>query len=503
MVAGLMSKRAGSLVVHGLLVWAACGSPVVAGPAAPGEPGDSGELALVRATAAHLDALARDSQLSGVVVIARDGRPIFRRAYGFANLADRVPNQEDTRFNLASMGKMFTGVAILQLVESGRLSLDDRVGEHLPDYPDQAVREGVTIHQLLTHTSGLGNFWEAHGNAAKERFKEVADYLPLFVGQPLAFPPGTGFGYSNSGYLVLGLVIEAVTGQRYFDYVTQHVFAPAGMTGAGFDELDHVIPKLATGHSRSTERPGQWINNVYVNTAKGGPAGGSYATADDLVRFATALTSHRLLGAATTATLTTGKVAYGKRQYAYGFVEEVTNGHRIIGHGGGHLGIADEVLIFTDLGYTVVILTNGDVDDFWDVQSFIKRQILGPTPERASYELTKRVIRIGVERGYEAGAAAIASKPAGVALREGVFEQSVFRLLFEGNYPAAIVTCRLAAAAFPEASFVHLGLADAYRLSGDSKRAIESYRAYLAVEPDDTDARRKLERLDVAGGAAR
>jgi CubicO group peptidase (beta-lactamase class C family) len=479
----------------GFVVWAGCASSI-ATPATPSiVPAAPTEAALVRATTAHLDALARDHELSGVVVIARGDKPLFRRAYGFANLADRVPNRDDTRFNLASMGKMFTAVAILQLVEAGRISLDDRVGKHLPAYPNQAVREDVTIHQLLTHTSGLGNFWEAHGKAAKERFKEVSDYLPLFVEQPLAYPPGTGFAYSNAGFLVLGLVIEAVTGQRYFDYVTEHVFARAGMTGAGFDELDQVIPKLAIGHTRSTERPRQWMNNVYVNVVKGGPAGGGYATADDVVRFATALASHRLLSSASTALLTTGKVAYGKRKYAYGFVEEISNGHRVIGHSGGHVGIANELMLFPDLGYTVVILTNGDVDAFWDAQSFLKRQLIGPTPERDSFELTTRVLQIGSERGYEAGAAAIASKPAATALRAGVFEQAVAKRLFEGNYPAAIVTCRLARAAFPDASFPHLGLGDAYRLSGDTQRAIESYQAYLALEPDDTDARRKLDRL--------
>ncbi|MDC0722171.1 serine hydrolase domain-containing protein [Nannocystis bainbridge] len=494
-----MSKRARRFLVLGsLVVGASCASPA-ARKATTDAPGSPQEPALVRAVAQHLERLARDRQLSGVVVIAQDGAPIFSGAYGFADLANQVPNRVDTRFNLASMGKMFTGVAILRLVESGQIALDDRVGKHLPTYPNRAVREEVTIHQLLTHTSGLGNFWEAHGKAAKERFKEVADYLPLFVDAPLAFPPGTGFAYSNSGYMVLGLVIEAVTGQRYFDHVTQQVFAPAGMRGAGFDELDQAIPNLAIGYTRASEAPGQWLNNHYVNTVKGSPAGGSYASADDLVRFATALTNHRLLGAAATATLTTGKVAYGKRNYGYGFVEEFTNGRRIVGHGGGHVGIADELLILPELGYTVVILTNGDVENFWDVQSFIKRELLGPTSERASFEFTSRVIEAGAARGYAAGAAVMAEKPAEVTLREGMFEQAVVRLLFEGEVAAAIVTCRLAAAAFPQASFVHLGLADAYRRSGNSQRAIASYRAYLALEPDDAEARRKLQRLLPAG----
>ena len=469
-------------------------TPAVA-PSANVNPG------LVPALEAHLDALARTDQLSGIVLIARDGRPIFTKAYGFANLADRVRNQEDTRFNLASMGKMFTGVAIMQLVEAGRLSLEDKVGKYLPDYPREEVRSGVTIHQLLTHTAGLGNFLEQLGNAAaRERFKAVADYLPLFVNQPLLFPPGTGFAYSNSGFMILGLVIEAVTGQSYFDYVTERIFKRAGMSSADSYELDYVAPRLATGYTRSKDRPGQWMNNMYVNVVKGGPAGGSYSTAADLLSFANALTKHELLSKASTDTLTTGKVDYGTRKYAYGFSEEISNGHRIIGHGGGNVGIADELMVFTDLGYTAVILTNGDVDNFWDIQSFIKRQLIGPTPETDSYEFTRRVIQAALEGGYEAGVAALGAKPRGITVRDSVLEQAGYRLLSEGRYKEAIVICRLDALAFPKASHVYLGLADAYNLAGDRPRAVESYKTYLAMEPDDTEARQKLERLDRAAG---
>ena len=450
---------------------------------------------VVRLTEAHLAKLVRSDQFSGVVLIAKDGKPLFRKAYGFANLADRIPNREDTKFNMASMGKMFTGVAILQLTESGRLSLDDKVGKYLPDYPNSVVRDSVTIRQLLTHTAGLGNFWDEHAKLAKERFKSVSDYLPLFVNQSLLYTPGTSFVYSNSGYMVLGLILEQVTGQSYFDYVKEHIYKPAGMTNTDAYELDYVVPNLATGYTRSIERPGQWMNNSYVNVVKGGPAGGSFSTADDLLSFANALMQFKLLSREKTADLTAGKVPYGNRRYAYGFTEEIANGHRIIGHGGGHIGIADELMIFPDLGYTVVILTNGDVDNFWDIQAFIKRQLIGSTPDIESYNFTKNAVETTVGAGYESGIAALRNNPNKVAVRSGLIDQSGHRLLAEGKYDKAIAVFRLNLFAHPEVASVYESLADAYSRTGNKTQAIENYKKYLAMEPNDTETAEKLKKL--------
>jgi CubicO group peptidase (beta-lactamase class C family) len=295
--------------------------------------------------------------------------------------------------------------------------------------------------------------------------------------------------------MVLGLIVEKVSGESYFDYLREHVYVPAGMKDAGAFELDRVVPRLATGYSRSREEPRVWLNNLYVNVVKGGPAGGSYATAADLLHFANALTAGKLLRPESVLLLTEGKVDYGSKRYAYGFAEETVQGHRIFGHSGGHVGIADELTVYPDLGYTVVVLTNGDVEDFWDVQAFLKRQLVGSTPDGEAHTFTRRLLDTTIASGYEAGARALAAKPAALKVRDGVIEQWGYRLLWEGKTKQALEVFRLGAAASPDLSTVHLGLADASLRLGERQGAIEQLKKYLEMEPDDEEVRRKLEKL--------
>ena len=452
--------------------------------------------ALVRQTKAHLAGLAATNDFSGVVLIAKDGKPIVQQAYGFANRADGIRNTEQTKFNIASMGKMFTAVAVMQLVQAGKISVDDKVGKYLPAFPNQTVRDEVTIQQLLTHTSGLGDFLGKYAKVAKDGYKSVSDYLPLFGNDAPLFTPGSRLAYSNTGYMVLGLIIEAVSGETYFDYVRKYVFEPAGMADTDAYELDYAVPGMAVGYSRSSDRPGKWRNNLFTNVVKGGPAGGSYSTAADLLKFADALTHDRLLSKANTDLLTTGKQKYGSRMYAYGFTEESLNGHRIIGHGGGNVGIADELMIFTDLGYTAVILTNGEVENFWNIQTFIKKSLAGSSPDIDGFYFTQDVIEAAVRAGYDAGIAALQKNPHHVPVRSGLIYQMGNKLIWEGKNQQAIDVLRLNVSAFPDLSTVYSDLADAYERTGDRQKALEAYRKYLTMEPDDADAKDKIKRLE-------
>lgn len=264
----------------------------------------------------QLKKLEKENYLSGVVLIAKNGQPIYKQAFGFANLADSIPNKTNTKFNLASMNKMFTAMAVLQLAEAGKVSLHDKVGKYLTDFPNKSIADLVTIHQLLTHTSGMGNFWAEHEKSAKEKFRTVADYLPLFIDQKLAFRPGSDFLYSNSGYMVLGLIIEKITGKSYFDFVKENIYMPAKMQNTAAYELDEAVPNLATGYTMSTEKPGQWKNNIFSNVVKGTPAGGGYSTADDLLKFANAIQNNILLNKESIKLYTTGKVKYREGMYA-------------------------------------------------------------------------------------------------------------------------------------------------------------------------------------------
>jgi len=444
----------------------------------------------------HLAGLSKADNFSGVVLIAKDGKPVLEQAYGLSNIADQIPNRIDTKFNMASMGKMFTAVSVLQLLEAGKIaSLQDKVGKYLPNYPNKAVREQVTIEQLLTHTSGMGNFWEQLADKAKDRYSAVADYVPLFADEKLQFEPGKGFAYSNNGYTVLGLIVEAVSGKTYFNYVRDNIYRPCGMADTDAYELDKPIARMATGYSRSPDKPGQLVSNIYVLPYKGSPAGGSYTTVGDLLKFAIALMQFKLLNQKDTETLTAGKTDYGARRYAYGFTEEVANGHRLIGHGGGNTGIADELMIFTDLGYTAVILTNGDVENFWDVQNFVKRELMGASPDTHSFDFTKSLIDATVQSGYEQGAKLLNADISHPAIRNGLLEQTGYKLLWQAKIKESEDVFRLYVLASPKDVYAYLGLGTVYERAGNKADAIAAYTKYLAMEPDDTDLREKLKKL--------
>lgn len=319
---------------------------------------------------AYLDDLARKDELSGVVVLTRGSETLFSRAYGLADRERNIPNKIDTKFNLASMNKMFTAVAVAQLAEKGKLSFDDKVGKHLPGYPNREVAEKVTIHHLLTHTSGMGSFWNPKYEAVKDRLQTLGDYLPTFADEPLAFQPGERFEYSNAGYIVLGLIVEKASGESYADYVRRHIYEPAGMTDTAFYPKDQNVPNLAIGYETLEGFGGPPLaGGPRPNTARlgriGSSAGGGYSTVPDLLKFAAALRQHRLLSPGMTETILTGKVPMPGRlgmqgRYGYGFGEKKEGGHRFVGHNGGFPGVRGQLDIGLDDGTTLVILSNLD-----------------------------------------------------------------------------------------------------------------------------------------------
>lgn len=443
----------------------------------------------------QLKILEKENNLSGVVLIAKDGKPIYRETFGFSNLPDRVKNKPDTKFNLASINKMFTAIAIMQLVESGKISLQDKVGKHLTDYPNKTVADSVTIHQLLTHTSGMLSFWEEYDKLAKEKFKTVSDYLPLFVDKKLAFAPGSDIYYSNSGYMALGLIIEKVSGQNYFDYVKEHIYQPAKMINTDAYELDNVIPNLATGYTMSLEEPGQWKNNTFLNPTKGTPAGGGYSTADDLLNFANALQSNILLSKENTMLCTSGKVKFREGMYGYGFEETIVNGHRIFGHTGGHDGVASEIMIYPDLGYTVVILTNGEVENYWEASNLIKKQLAGLSQSIDNFFYTKDITKTVTNKGYEASIKEIEQNSKKYSLRENLIERYAYKQLFEKKTNQAIDLFKLNLQFFPNSTNGYYYISEAYRVSGQKKQAIEYLKLYLEKEPEDHEAQLKYKLL--------
>jgi CubicO group peptidase (beta-lactamase class C family) len=308
---------------------------------------------------AFVKKLADADLFSGAVLLAKDGVPIFKGAYGMANRDFNAPNRLDTKFNLGSMNKMFTAVAIAQLVERGKLSFDDPLSKFVPDFPDPASAEKIKIKHLLTHTAGLGGYFSKQwADSSRALYRTVDDMMKRAAAdEKLLFEPGTRWQYSNTGMLVLGKVIEKVTGQSYYDYVRENISKPAGMANTDCYELDKVNPNLAVGYDKQfTDEGVSFTNNIFAHVLRGGPQGGGYSTVEDLLKFDLALRSNKLVGAEYVKLLLSPKPELNSPSYGYGF--GVDPELKIAGHGGGFPGISSNLDMFLGTGWTAIVMSN-------------------------------------------------------------------------------------------------------------------------------------------------
>jgi CubicO group peptidase (beta-lactamase class C family) len=307
----------------------------------------------------YVERLASRDAFSGTVLLAKGGKTLYSAAFGEANKDFGAKNTIDTRFNLGSMNKMFTAVSIMQLVEKGKISLDDTLGKFLPAGTMRPeVLSKVRIKHLLSHTSGLGSYFtDEWDGMSRARFRSVDDWMALVKPESLAFEPGTKWSYSNTGMLVLGKVIEVASGQDYFAYVREHVYKPAGMINSDAYELDHVNHNLAVGYEQEETPQGvEYRNNIFMHVIRGGPAGGGYSTVNDLTRFAEALKSGRLVSEASVRLLTTPKPELNSPAYGFGFV--IDEGGRVVGHSGGFPGINSQLDIYVGEPFTFAVMSN-------------------------------------------------------------------------------------------------------------------------------------------------
>lgn len=315
----------------------------------------------------YVKGLVAEDRFSGTVLVAKDGKPIYTGVYGEACKRYHVPNKLDTRFNLGSMNKMFTGVAIMQLVEQGKVKLDDKVDVYLPDLPRKDIAEKVTIDELLSHRSGMQDYWEELFDTTFWMIKTVDGYASLIFKDSLLFEPGTDFHYSNSGPIVLGMIIEKVSGQDYYSYVLDHICKPAGMINTDCYEVDRPVPNVAIGYTKmdygeNTDPGGGWRNNFFMHAVKGGPAGGGYSTVEDLLAFDIALRKSKLISKESFDKMITPKSKMGP-DFGYGYLMGIrtVNGQRVVGHNGGAPGISAVLDMYLDSGYTVAVMANYDV----------------------------------------------------------------------------------------------------------------------------------------------
>jgi len=324
---------------------------------------------------AELARHAADGSFAGAVSVSKGGLLLYSAARGDA-INGRSPNTVDTKFRFGSMGKMFTAVAIAQLAQAGRLSFDDPLGKYLVDYPNAAVAK-VTLHQLLTHTGGTGDIFGPEFMEKRAQLKELRDYVKLYGTRAPLFPPGSRHEYSNYGFILLGRVIEEVSGMSYDRYVRERIFVPAGMTSTDNQPESSNVRGLAVPYASDPD--GSLRSAADTLPWRGTAAGGGYSTVGDLQKFASALLAHRLLDEQHTTLVLTGKVDTSRRglRYAYGFEDaELPNGLHRVGHGGGAPGMNGVLAIYPEAGYVVVVLANRDPPAAMGIDRYIADHIV-------------------------------------------------------------------------------------------------------------------------------
>jgi D-alanyl-D-alanine carboxypeptidase len=324
---------------------------------------------LVAALRKRLEDETASDRFAGVVLVAKEGKPIFAQAYGLADRKHNSVNTLETRFSLASMNKMFTAVALMQQVQAGKVALDDPLGKYLPDYPNKELAAKVTIGELLNNTGGTGDIWGPEFDQHRLELRTPQDYIKLYGNRALRFEPGSRWEYSNYGFILIGAVIEKVSGESYYDYVRQHVFNPAGMTSTGSGTEDEAISNHSVDYTKMGAT--HWIPNTDAPANSGTPAGGGFSTAGDLLRFADALRENKLLGAQHTKLMTTGRVATPFGLDAYGFGVQTINGTRCFGHNGSSRGVNGDLEMCLNSGYAIVVLANMDPPAAEQVSQFI------------------------------------------------------------------------------------------------------------------------------------
>jgi CubicO group peptidase (beta-lactamase class C family) len=293
-------------------------------------------------------------KFQGATLVAKDGKVLFEKGYGMANIELGVPNTPEMKFQIGSITKQFTATAIMQLAEKGLLGVDDPITKYLPNYPKE-TGDKVTIHHLLSHTSGIPSYTGMPGVMDNKALEvSVDDLLAIFKDEPLDFEPGEKYVYSNSNYVVLGAVIEKITGKTYEEYLQENIFGPLGMKNSGYDHRDKIIMHRAAGYSEDED--GELINAEFVHMSTPYAAGALYSTVGDMFIWDQALYSDKVLKKSSLEKMFTPV----KDNYGYGWVIDQPYGHKHIWHNGGIFGFVTNIGRWVDDRVCIVVFSNND-----------------------------------------------------------------------------------------------------------------------------------------------
>ena len=325
----------------------------------------------------YIDKLIADNDLSGSILIAQGDKPIYERSFGFADAKRASKVTPETRFGMASGSKMFTALAVAQLAEKGKLKYSDPLGKFFPDFPNDAFAKKATIHHLLSHTSGVKEYWTEEFDRNRHGIRDTKQMLPWVYKVGTDFEPGAKFHYSNSNFILAGLIVERVSGMDYYEYVRKHITGPLGMTLTDFYARDGSAANLAEPLRRGAN--GWEFPEVGTPGGRGTSAGGCYSTPRELLKFARGLVAGKLVSKDTLALMTASKTRGLEAQTDYGYGFELGNQGQVrsFGHGGIARGANFAFQYFPAEDLTFIAFNNQDNGAYDDLRKNIVKLITG------------------------------------------------------------------------------------------------------------------------------
>ena len=443
-------------------------------------------------------------QFNGSVLVADGGKVIYKKGFGQANMEWNIPNDVDTKFRLGSITKQFTAALILQLAEQGKIKLDGKVTDYLPDYRKE-TGDRMTIHNLLSHTSGLPNYTALPGffeNVSRNPYT-VSDFVKKYASGDLEFEPGTKFNYSNSGYFLLGAIIEKVTGKPYEQVLKENILDPAGMKNTGYDHFNTIIPKRAVGYVKT---PWGYENAPYLDMTIPYAAGSLYSTVEDLYLWDQALYGEKILSAKSKELMFRPNL----NNYGYGFgITKATIGPNketvpIITHNGGINGFSTTIVRLVGSKGLIVLLDNTSGGRYLDrindaITNVLYNQPFDAPKQSIAETLIKTVLDRDVASAIKQYRDLKASQASTYDFGEPELNTLGYQLLQMKKVPEAIEIFKLNTEAYPQGFNTYDSLGEAYMVHGDKELAIANYKKSLELNPQNGGAKTALAKLEGTG----
>jgi CubicO group peptidase (beta-lactamase class C family) len=437
---------------------------------------------------------------TGTVLVSDHDKVIFKKGYGLANREWNIPNTPDVRFRLGSITKQFTSMLIMQQVAEGSIKLDGHISDYLPYYR-QETGSKVTISQLLSHTSGIPSYTDDPKFFAdvSRNYYAVDDFVKKFCSGDLQFEPGTKFHYDNSGFFLLGAILERITGKTYEALLKEKILGPLGMKDSGYDHYADILPKRASGYQQELASA---VNAPYLDMSLPYAAGSLYSTVEDLYKWDQALYTDKLIRNDLKQKLFTPNL----ENYGYGWdirvipADEPGAGQTMISHEGGINGfntLEQRLVGDHDL---IVIFNNTPGADLGEMAKGIRAILCGQEPVTPKRSLVPDLGEILVNRGADAAVTQYRelkrANPNGYDFDESALNRLGYMLLEKGRNADAIAIFKLNVQEYPKSGNVYDSLAEAYAKDGQKQQAIANYRKSVELDPKNQNAANRLKELE-------